>query len=283
MRLDDVRESTRFEDRRGLRIGRGGAIGGGAAVAALVLALLGAPREMIDAVLRGGETTTETQAPIDPAQDAVRSRMLRVMTTAEETWAGIFARSGERYSAPPKQLVFFTEAVRSACGQASSAVGPFYCPLDQRIYLDLTFFEELDRRFGAPGDFAQGYVLAHEIGHHIQTLTGVSEKVHAARSRVSQAEANQLSVRQELQADCYAGIWAHHGLAAQRRLEPGDIEEGLRAASAIGDDTLQKRGRGRVVPETFTHGSAAQRVEWFKRGFDSGKVEACDTFRSTAI
>ena len=277
MRIDDLRESTNVQDRRGIRIGRGGAIGGGAAVVALVLALLGAPQEVVQQVLQGGGQATQTeQVPIDPAQAPLASRTKKIMTSTEDTWSAVFQRAGRQYS--PPQLILFSEAVQSACGTASSAVGPFYCPLDRGVNIDLTFFDELERKFGAPGDFAQAYVVAHEVGHHVQTLTGVSEKVHAARQRVSQVEGNQLSVRQELQADCYAGLWAKHGLASQGRLDPGDIEEGLRAASAIGDDTLQKRARGRVVPESFTHGSAAQRMEWFKRGYDSGDMKACDTF-----
>jgi predicted metalloprotease len=278
MRIDDLPESRNVQDRRGIRIGRGGAIGGGAAVVALVLALLGAPQEVVQQVLQGGggQATQVEQVPIDPAQAPLASRTKKIMTSTENTWAAVFQRAGRQYS--PPQLILFAEAVESACGTASSAVGPFYCPLDRGVNIDLTFFDELDRKFGAPGDFAQAYVVAHEVGHHVQTLTGVSEKVHAARQRVSQTEGNQLSVRQELQADCYAGLWAKHGLASQDRLDPGDIEDGLRAASAIGDDTLQKRARGRVVPESFTHGSAAQRVEWFKRGYDSGDMKACDTF-----
>jgi uncharacterized protein len=278
MRIDDLRESTNVQDRRGFRIGRGGAIGGGAAVVALVLALLGAPQEVVQQVLQGGEQSTGQveQVPIDPAQAPIASRTKKIMASTEDTWSALFQREGSRYS--PPQLVLFSEAVKSACGVATSAVGPFYCPLDRQVNIDLTFFDELDRKFGAPGDFAQAYVVAHEVGHHIQPLTGVSEKVHAARQRASEVEGNQLSVRQELQADCYAGIWAKHGLASQGRLDPGDIEEGLQAASAIGDDTLQKRARGHVVPESFTHGSSAQRVQWFKRGYDTGSIKACDTF-----
>jgi uncharacterized protein len=278
MRLDDVRESVNVEDRRGIRIGRGGAIGGGAVVVALVLTLLGAPQEIVQQVLQGGGETTEEQVPIDPAQAPIASRMLRVLTTTEETWTEIFRRNQAQYE-PPK-LVMFGETVKSACGMAGSAVGPFYCPLDRKVYLDLTFFQELERRFGAPGDFAQGYVLAHEVGHHVQTLTGVSQKVHAQREQVSAEEGNRLSVRQELQADCYAGIWAKHGMASGGRLDPGDIEEGLKAAEAIGDDTIQRRARGRVVPESFTHGTSAQRMTWFRRGFDTGEVKACDTYSS---
>ena len=281
MRLDDIRESGNVEDRRGRRLRRGGAaVGGGAVLVAIVLSLLGAPPEVVDQVLQGGGGTieeVEDPSQIDPAQAPTWSRMRRVLTTTEEVWSQLFSSSGQRY-APPK-LIAFTDAVQSACGTADSAVGPFYCPLDQQIYLDLTFFDELAKKFGAPGDFAQAYVLAHEVGHHVQTLTGISERVHAQRSRVSKVEGNRLSVLQELQADCYAGVWAHHGLAREERLEPGDVEEGLRAANAIGDDTLQRRAQGHVVPDSFTHGSAAQRQQWFQRGFDTGRVDACDTFR----
>jgi uncharacterized protein len=282
MRLDDVRESVNVEDRRGIRLRRGGAIGGGAAVIALVLALLGAPQEVVQQVLQGGgQGVEQEQVPIDPAQEPMAQRARKVLATTEETWAEVFRRNGRAYE--PPRMVLFGEAVESACGIAGSAVGPFYCPLDRKVYIDLTFFEQLDQKFGAPGDFAQGYVLAHEVGHHVQTLTGVSERVHAQRERVSQTEGNRLSVMQELQADCYAGIWARQGLAAGNRLDSDDIEEGLRAAAAIGDDTLQKRARGRVAPESFTHGSSAQRMEWFKRGFDRGQVDACDTFRSEQL
>ncbi len=282
MRLDDVRESVNVDDRRGIRLRRGGAIGGGAAVVALVLALLGAPKEVVQQVLQGGgQSVEEEQVPIDPSQAPLATKMKKVLATTEDTWSAIFQRGGSRYQ--PPQLVLFSEAVNSACGIAGSAVGPFYCPVDRTVNIDLNFLEELDRRFGAPGDFAQGYVVAHEVGHHVQTLTGISEKVHARREAVSEVEGNRLSVKQELQADCYAGIWARHGLAAGNRLDPGDIEEGLAAASAIGDDTLQKRARGQVVPESFTHGSSAQRVQWFRKGFDSGEVPACDTFRDASL
>jgi uncharacterized protein len=281
MRLDDVRESVNIEDRRGIRIRRG-AVGGGAAVVALVLALLGAPQELVRSVLEGGgQGAQEEQVPVDPAQAPAASRIKRVVTTTEETWAPIFQRNGRQYQ--PPTLVMFAEAVQSACGMAGSAVGPFYCPEDRKVYLDLRFFDELDRRFGAPGDFAQGYVVAHEVGHHVQTLTGISEQVHARRRSVSEEEGNRLSVKMELQADCYAGIWAREGMAKQNRLDADDIDEGLRAAAAIGDDAIQKKARGQVVPESFTHGSSAQRVEWFRRGFDTGQVKACDTFSDRAL
>jgi uncharacterized protein len=281
MRLDDVRESTNVEDRRGIRIGKGGAIGGGAAVVALVLALLGAPKEIVQQVLSGGQSSSEEQVPIDPAQEPMAQRARKVLATTEGTWEPIFQRAGRQYAEP--KMVLFSEAVKSACGTASSAVGPFYCPNDRQVYLDLTFFGDLDRRFGAPGDFAQGYVIAHEVGHHVQTLLGVSERVHQQRASSSEVESNRLSVKMELQADCFAGIWARRGLADSNKLDPGDIEEGLKAAEAIGDDTLQRRGRGAVMPESFTHGSAAQRMQWFKRGYDRGQVSDCDTFRSADL
>jgi len=198
-----------------------------------------------------------------------------VLGDTEETWRQIFADRGESYA--PPILVLFTQATRSACGTGTSAMGPFYCPVDRKVYLDLSFFRDLDQRFGAPGDFAQAYVIAHEVGHHVQTMTGVSERVSAMRQRVGEGEGNALSVRQELQADCFAGVWGFYA-AKRDLLEPGDTEEGLRAAAAIGDDRLQQRGQGYVVPESFTHGSSAQRVEWFQRGLESGRPEACDTF-----
>jgi predicted metalloprotease len=198
-----------------------------------------------------------------------------VLKDTEDTWNQVFSERGADYREPV--LVLFTDATQSACGVGQSAMGPFYCPADQKLYLDLSFFRDLDTRFGAPGDFAQAYVVAHEVGHHVQTLTGISERVHNARGGLSERQANQLSVRQELQADCYAGVWGHYA-ARRGLLDPGDAEEGLRAAAAIGDDRLQRQSQGRVVPESFTHGSSEQRVEWLRRGLDNGRLEACDTF-----
>ena len=209
--------------------------------------------------------------------DIERDFVARVLGDTEDTWGQIFAASGRQYQ-PPK-LVLFTDAVRSACGFNSAAVGPFYCPPDQRVYLDLSFFRELDRRFGAPGDFAQAYVIAHEVGHHVQNLLGTSEQVHQMRSRMGEAEANALSVRQELQADCFAGVWSHHAQQQRNLLEAGDVEEGMRAAQAIGDDMLQKRAQGYINPESFTHGTAEQRARWLKRGLQTGRIDQCDTFR----
>jgi len=199
-----------------------------------------------------------------------------VLKDTEDTWTTIFRSNGSRYEEPT--LVLFSGATNTACGLGQSAMGPFYCPGDRKVYLDTSFFEELDQRFGAPGDFAQAYVIAHEIGHHVQNLLGVSDRVSSARQRGGRAEANALSVRLELQADCYAGVWGYY--AAQRDLlQPGDAEEGLRAAAAIGDDRLQRQTQGRVVPESFTHGSSEQRVSWLKRGLESGQIQSCDTFK----
>jgi predicted metalloprotease len=201
-----------------------------------------------------------------------------VLADTEETWTMLFQQQGRTYQEP--RLVLFRDSVNSACGMAQSATGPFYCPGDQQVYIDLGFYDQLKNRFKAPGDFAQAYVIAHEVGHHIQTLLGISGKVNAARNTMSELEGNKLSVLQELQADCLAGVWAHHANSARQLLETGDVEEGLTAASAIGDDTLQKQSQGHVSPDSFTHGSSAQRVQWFRAGLASGTVDDCDTFNS---
>ena len=204
-----------------------------------------------------------------------------VLGETEDVWREIFARSGQAYREP--RLVLFSGAVQSACGFAESAMGPFYCPGDQKVYLDMAFFEELSRRFGAPGDFAQAYVIAHEVGHHVQNLLGITDRVHSMRARVSEAEYNQLSVRLELQADFLAGVWAHHAERARQILESGDIEEALNAASAIGDDRIQKRTQGYVVPDAFTHGTSAQRARWFRLGLETGDLSKGDTFETDAL
>ncbi|MEH6451522.1 MAG: neutral zinc metallopeptidase [Psychromonas sp.] len=203
-----------------------------------------------------------------------------ILADTEETWTNLFQQRGITYKEP--SLVLFRDAVKSACGMAQSATGPFYCPADQQVYIDLSFFEQLENQLNAPGDFAQAYVIAHEVGHHIQTLLGISNKVHTARSQLSEVEGNKLSVRQELQADCFAGVWANHANNSRQLLEAGDIEEGLTAASAIGDDTLQKQSQGYVTPDSFTHGSSEQRVKWFQTGFTTGDIESCDTFTDIA-
>jgi uncharacterized protein len=278
MRWQGRAGSGNIEDRRGMGVGLpvGGGIGG------LVLLLLFSAltgQNPLDMINSGGpapaqdETvgTTGTRAD-DPQVQFVSV----VLADTEETWREIFRERGEAYA--PPILVLFERATQSACGMGSSAMGPFYCPADRKVYLDLSFFRDLAQRFGAPGDFAQAYVIAHEVGHHVQTVTGLSERLAQARGRASDVQSNALSVRQELQADCFAGVWGHY--AAQRNLlEPGDAEEGLRAAAAIGDDRLQQQSQGRVVPESFTHGSSEQRVEWLRRGMESGNIDTCDTFR----
>jgi predicted metalloprotease len=266
--------STNVEDRRGMRMGLpiGGGIGG-LVLLLLFSALTGQnPADLISTTSDPGTGTSGT------ADDPEAEFVSVVLRDTEDTWTEIFRQQGETYQ--PPQLVLFTQATQSACGVGQSAMGPFYCPADRKVYLDLAFFNELATRFGAPGDFAAAYVVAHEVGHHIQTLTGVSERVGQLRQRGSEREANALSVRQELQADCFAGVWGAY--ASQRGLlEPGDAEEGLQAAAAIGDDTLQRQSQGRVVPESFTHGSAEQRVEWLRRGMNSGRIDACDTFAAS--
>lgn len=278
MRLDDERESDNVEDRRGMGGSRGFRPGvgvGGLGIGGLLVVLAASyflgvdPTQLLpdSDVSNGGRPTGE--APGEPSgSDPTVIFVKKVLADTEDTWSAIFERSGQRYSKPV--LVLFSDAVDSACGQAAAATGPFYCPNDQKVYLDLSFFRELDRRFGAPGDFAQAYVIAHEIGHHVQNLTGsLSNGGGLSRSR-----ANAESVRQELQADCLAGVWGHEA-AAHSRLEPGDAEEGLKAAAAIGDDRLQREIQGRVVPDSFTHGSSADRVAALQRGLQSGNVSAC--------
>jgi predicted metalloprotease len=205
----------------------------------------------------------------------------KVLADTEDTWRAIFRQSGRQYQDP--KLVLFTGATPTACGTGQTAMGPFYCPPDQAVYIDLAFYQDLKTRFRAPGDFAQAYVIAHEVGHHVQHLLGITEKVQAARSRASESQSNALSVRLELQADCLAGIWGHHAARVRNILEAGDIEEALNAASAIGDDRIQERARGHAVPDTFTHGTAAQRVRWFKRGIESGNLRHCDTFEAAQL
>ena len=218
----------------------------------------------------------QPSAPIDPRQDELADFVSVVLADTEDTWKPIFRQLGREYREPT--LVLFSGSTDSACGFASAAMGPFYCPGDQKLYIDLNFYGELKARFGAPGDFAQAYVVAHEVGHHVQTLLGISEQVQRAKRGATQTQANAIQVRMELQADCLSGIWAHHAHRARNVLEQGDIEEGLTAAAAIGDDTLQRRSQGYVVPESFTHGSSRQRQSWFFRGLESGELNQCDTF-----
>ena len=276
MRWQGRRESQNVEDRRGLSGGmRAGGLGIGGIV--LLLAISYFTGQNPADLLSGLDQTGGVEQPTGPPADDEASRFMRVvLADTEETWSAIFQQQGLRYE--PPVLVLFSGATESACGLGQSAMGPFYCPADRKVYLDLTFFEELARQFGAPGDFAQAYVVAHEVGHHVQTLTGISERMAAARRNSSETESNALSVRQELQADCYSGVWGHYA-ARKNMLDPDDVEEGLRAAAAIGDDRLQRQSQGRVAPESFTHGSSAQRVEWFRRGLEGGRMDACDTFQ----
>jgi len=220
-------------------------------------------------------------APQDKASEELATFTKRVLADTEDVWGRVFQSFGRQYKEP--QLVLFTRATRTACGPGMSAMGPFYCPIDQKIYVDLAFYEEMRRRFRAPGDFAQAYVIAHEVGHHVQMQLGIAEKVQAMKQRLDEKRANALQVRMELQADCLAGAWANLNHQLKNRLQPGDIEEGLNAASAIGDDMIQKQTQGYVVPDAFTHGSSAQRVRWFKRGFEAGQIQVCDTFNASDL
>jgi predicted metalloprotease len=275
-----MRRSENVEDRRGMPMGGAGVkVGGGMLLVVLLVSVLTGtnPLDLIGGLEEAAPPPASDVGPRrpPPPEDRQGDFVRAVLGDIEDTWGRIFTEGGGTYE--PPRLVLFSGAVQSACGQASSAVGPFYCPPDRQVYLDLQFFQELSERFGAPGEFARAYVMAHEVGHHVQNLLGTSERVHRQRSRLDKASANALSVRLELQADCYAGVW---GNSAARRnvLEPGDVEAALAAATAIGDDRLQKQSRGFVVPESFTHGSSAQRVRWFKTGLESGDVRRCDTF-----
>lgn len=228
-----------------------------------------------------GQAGPPVQHPQSTSEDDLKRFVSVVLADTEDVWKDIFSRYGERYNDP--KLVLFTGAVRSACGTGMSAMGPFYCPNDEKVYIDLSFYEELKNRFRVQGDFAQAYVLAHEVGHHVQKLLGIMDQVEAARQQMSEANANALQVRVELQADCFAGIFANHAQESKNIIEPGDIDEALAAASAIGDDRIQKQTQGYVVPDAFTHGSSAQRTRWFRRGYDSGKIETCDTFNADQL
>jgi predicted metalloprotease len=270
-----------------LPMGGGMRLGGGTLILLLVGAwLFGADPLALLSMLAGGGTDTmqvpdasyrdEGGAPAPAPNDEGAQFVSVVLADTEDVWNQIFSSAGQTYENP--RLVLFTDVVRSACGMAQSAMGPFYCPNDRKVYIDLGFYRELRDRFRAPGDFAQAYVIAHEVGHHVQTLLGTSQQVQSARERSSEAQANAMSVRLELQADCYAGVWAHHANRSRQILEQGDLEEGLNAAAAIGDDRIQRQTQGTVVPESFTHGSSEQRVAWFRRGLEQGDPDRCDTF-----
>jgi predicted metalloprotease len=283
----DGRESGNVEDRRGMGgiPGGGRTIGGGIGVLVVAVAAMffGIDPRLVLGLLGGAEQAppTRVETPTSKPQDEMGRFVSVVLADTEDTWNTLFKQMGRTYEEP--RLVLFTQATPTACGTGQSAMGPFYCPLDRRVYIDLAFYRLLQERFKAPGDFAQAYVIAHEVGHHVQNLLGIMEKVQASRPRLSEAQNNALSVRVELQADCFAGLWAHHAQRSRQVLEQGDIEEALRAATAIGDDTLQRRTQGSVVPESFTHGSAAQRTRWFRRGFESGTVNACNTFDAATL
>ena len=281
MKLGNQRASRNVEDRRGMGMAAGG-LGVGGIVIAVIAYFLGFDPGAVLQIQEqmAGSGGTQQAGPRGAPADEAGQFVSRVLGSTEEVWGGIFQRSGAQYR--PPTLVLYDGQVRSACGMGQAAMGPFYCPGDEKLYIDLSFFRDLQQRFGAPGDFAQAYVVAHEVAHHVQKMSGAFAKMEQARARGSRAQQNQMSVRMELQADCYAGVWGAHAGALQQ-LSPGDIEEGLGAATAIGDDRLQKQTQGRVVPESFTHGSSEQRTRWFKRGLDSGNPGDCDTFSAAAL
>jgi hypothetical protein len=285
MKLDDSRRSDNVEDERGSGFGRGAGIGIGTIVIVVIGYFMGVSPSTLLSLLNGGDPQAVTQsgpaqsgtaAANDPQVDFVRA----VLGETEDVWGAYFSSLGKTYMRP--KLVLFSGQVSSACGFASAASGPFYCPGDQRVYLDLSFFRQLATQFAAPGDFARAYVIAHEVGHHVQNLLGITDTAAQAEERAGRVGANRVSVKIELQADCFAGVWAARANAARKILEPGDLEQGLNAASSVGDDTLQKREQGTVVPDSFTHGTSAQRVGWFRRGFNAGNIDHCDTFSAGA-
>lgn len=285
MKWRRARRSSNVEDRRGSGGGGGGmklGLGGLAIVVVIGLIMGKNPMEMLGLVaqMEGGAPSGQS-APV-PVNDEASQFIAAILGETEDVWGALYAQRGERYT--PAKLVLFSGRVNSACGSADAAVGPFYCPGDRQVYIDLSFFKEMQRRLGGGGDFAEAYVISHEVGHHIQTLTGVSRQVNEARRSGQNVTGDGgLLVRQELQADCYAGVWAHHAQQRHDWLEPGDIEEALNTASAIGDDTLQRQSRGTVVPDSFSHGTSAQRVRWFRVGFDAGDPQRCDTFSAAQL
>jgi len=283
MRWRGRRRSSNIEDRRGNRPG-GKVLGGGVGTIIIILAALyfGVdPAPLLQGLQSASPPTGTKPSAEDLREDPLADMVAVVVADTEDVWNAIFAAAGLDYREPA--LVLFSGATRSACGLGQSAMGPFYCPADEKAYIDLAFYDDMRTRFEAPGDFAQAYVIAHEVGHHVQNLLGISSDMRRRQQGMSQVEANGLSVRLELQADCFAGLWANHADRARSILEEGDVEEALNAASAIGDDRLQRRGQGRVVPESFTHGTSAQRQRWFRRGLESGDMSACDTFRATSL
>ena len=285
MRLGGERQSQNVEDMRG----RGGGLrlGGSVGIGTVVVALIASYLFGIDpsVILEGTQQVNVEQAPGDgppvPADDEKAVFVAQVLATTEDTWSQVFRERGAQY--PPPKLVLFTGNFPTACGMGMSAAGPFYCPQDRKVYIDLQFYQLMRDRFRAAGDFAQAYVIAHEVGHHIQNVLGILQRLDQQRGRVSRQEYNALSVRVELQADCLAGVWAKRTEARKRILEPGDIDEALTAAAAIGDDTLQRQTQGRAVPDSFTHGTSAQRTRWLKRGLETGNIDACDTFATAQL
>jgi predicted metalloprotease len=285
MRWKSGRRSSKVEDRRGFRVSRRAAGGGiGTLLLVLVALYFGVdPSVVINQGVPTGSTTTQQTQPGtgSPADDQLAAFISVVLADTEDTWHALFRQMGGTYQEP--YLVLYSGAVESACGFAQAAVGPFYCPRDQKVYIDLSFYQDLKKRFNAPGDFAQAYVVAHEVGHHVQNLLGIAGEVQDLRGRVSEAQGNRLSVMMELQADCLAGVWAHHAERSRQILEEGDVEEALNAASAIGDDRLQRQSRGYVTPDSFTHGSSEQRVRWFRIGIQTGEVSQCNTFEADRL
>jgi predicted metalloprotease len=288
MRWQDLRRSSNVEERGGIPGGVGGfRIGGGgmSGLGLVGLLLLGYffgidPSILLQEIDPGSSYTETAPRPKSPAEKELRDFVSAVLGSTEDTWRDILRRSGRTYEEP--HLVIYSGAVQSACGFGQAAMGPFYCPPDRRVYIDLAFYDDLRRRFNSPGDFAQAYVVAHEVGHHVQNLLGIFERVRNSQQR-NPGSANALSVRLELQADCFAGLWAHHADRAKPILEEGDVEEALNAASAIGDDRLQRQTQGHVTPDSFTHGTSAQRVRWFRQGLESGTLQACDTFSASRL
>jgi len=289
MRLDDQDESDNVEDRRGSGGGFGGGIGrGGLGIGTIVIALAASYFFGIDpSVILGLASNVQSPAPTHvtahkpPADDEMTHFVKKVLRSTETTWEQVFREGGSHYQLPT--LVLFTGSTPTACGTGQSAMGPFYCPGDQKVYIDLSFYRDLKERFHAPGEFAQAYVIAHEVGHHVQNLLGISDKVRQAQQGASKAKVNALSMRLELQADCFAGVWGNRADAAKKIIEPGEIAQALNAASAIGDDRLQQQSQGHIVPESFTHGTSEQRMRWFKRGMDAGDVRQCDTFKAATL
>lgn len=283
MRWRGERQSSNIEDRRGMGgVGRVAVGGGLGTIVIMVLALLFGvdPQRLLEQVPSEQPPATQGSRPQNVGEDDMKQFVGVVLAKTEDVWSGVFQQNGQRYREPT--LVLFTDQVQSACGIAGSATGPFYCPGDEKVYIDLAFYEELRRQFQAPGDFAQAYVVAHEVGHHVQKLLGITDRVDKMSARMSQAEANQLSVRLELQADFFAGVFARY-VQNQNMLEAGDIEEALRAASSVGDDQIQRRTTGTVVPDSFTHGTSEQRLRWFKRGYETGDIRQGDTFNATNL